>query len=303
MVERKTTYIRVDSPDKERLSDLVVRAIGPSRNQTEFAKVLGVNPSTLSRIINKKNSGASSDDLILSIADHADPGSGVTEEMLMRAHGMVPDRDERGRIMYSRQLNEEYSENVIKQISTEILDRGYSVNRMMREVRYPVVQGTASLRADIVVETNAVEGGNHLWAFDCLLPRMFQGYSAAGRISEPTIHDKMRFAGRNIFDRIGRILALEYAGIVHKEDIPEKFSLVIADREAYAYVIERYKDFSFPRQFSFILLDLEYGYIVEEFNCKRADGFVGKNFFTPINRRTSDCEDDEEFFSFDDDNE
>ena len=81
-------YIRVRKPDKEMLSKLVIRAKGPMRSMRQFATDLNVNPSTLSRIVNMKVIGSSKDKLIADIAEKADPESGVTFEILMKAHGM-----------------------------------------------------------------------------------------------------------------------------------------------------------------------------------------------------------------------
>lgn len=49
----------------------------------------GVNPSTLSRLVNMKNNSPNSDELIAAIAENADPDSGVTLGMLLDAHGLA----------------------------------------------------------------------------------------------------------------------------------------------------------------------------------------------------------------------
>ena len=291
MSETKKAYTRFDAPDKKRLAELVQKAIGPNRNQTEFAKQLGVNPSTISRIINMKNTGASSDELIIEIAAHADPESGVTEEMLMEAHGMrMIDRLS----CYSRLLSDNYSNSVMRQISMEILDRGYSVNRMVSQERYPIVQGFLSLIANFVIETNAIEGKNHLWAFICFPSQRFQGFSTPrGVVIEPTKKAQVRSAARPLWERISRVLAVEFAGNVSPDDIPEKFTIVFDDKEIYEYAKECYGKFRFPRLFSFLLLNQDSD-CLEEFNCRRVDDFVGKDIFTPIERKPY-YEDEDEF--------
>ena len=47
-------YVRISTPDKDRLAELVVRAKGPELSMSQFIKKCEVNPSTLSRIVNKK---------------------------------------------------------------------------------------------------------------------------------------------------------------------------------------------------------------------------------------------------------
>ena len=90
----------------------------------QFAEEIGVNASTLSRIVNKKTAGANSDSLIADIAAHADKNSGITFEMLMQAHGME-NAVGRGNsyLRYEREI-----ERSLKSILIDaLLVRGYSV--------------------------------------------------------------------------------------------------------------------------------------------------------------------------------
>lgn len=82
-------YIRVKDYDGQRLSELVVRAKGENRSLNQFAKECGVNPSTMSRLINMKNNTPCSEDLIDAIAKNADPDSGITLEELLEAYGLA----------------------------------------------------------------------------------------------------------------------------------------------------------------------------------------------------------------------
>lgn len=82
-------YVRIKEPDKELLAELTVRAKGEHRTMAEFAEACGVNPSTLSRLVNMKNNTPNSDELIAAIAENADPESGVTLGMLLDAHGLA----------------------------------------------------------------------------------------------------------------------------------------------------------------------------------------------------------------------
>ena len=79
-------YTRIHDVDKERLSNLVLRAKGENRSMRQFAEQIGTTPSTLSRLINMQT-GTASDELIYKIAENADPESGVTLDDLMNAHG------------------------------------------------------------------------------------------------------------------------------------------------------------------------------------------------------------------------
>ena len=86
-MEKLSEYVRTRDPDRDKLSELVVKAKGPKRSMRKFAEEIGVNPSTLSRLVNQKTAGAVTDKLIAEIATHADPESGVTFEELIDAGG------------------------------------------------------------------------------------------------------------------------------------------------------------------------------------------------------------------------
>ena len=81
-------YIRTGKADLEVLSQLVLSAKG-KRSMNDFANECGVNTSTISRIINMKNTTACSDEVLVAISKAADPNSGVTLEKLLAANGMV----------------------------------------------------------------------------------------------------------------------------------------------------------------------------------------------------------------------
>ena len=81
-------YIRTGKADLEALSQLVLSAKG-SRSMNDFANDCEVNTSTISRIINMKNTTACSDEVLVAVSKAADPTSGVTLEQLLAANGMV----------------------------------------------------------------------------------------------------------------------------------------------------------------------------------------------------------------------
>ena len=81
-------YIRTGKADLEVLSQLVLSAKG-ERSMNDFANECGVNTSTISRIINMKNTTACSDEVLVAISKAADPNSGVTLDKLLAANGMV----------------------------------------------------------------------------------------------------------------------------------------------------------------------------------------------------------------------
>ncbi|WP_303725490.1 hypothetical protein [Anaerovibrio lipolyticus] len=153
MVNNKR-YVRVRDVDKAKLSELIVKAKGPSRSVRAFAEEIGVNPSTLTRLINMQNKSYSKDSLIIGIAEHADPASNVTLEMLMEAHGVremtdVPALDYRA--MFEKRMRQV--------ILDELVIRGYTVQNALVDV--PIGMS----RYDMVLETDAL-GELGKWAFE-----------------------------------------------------------------------------------------------------------------------------------------
>lgn len=89
-------YIRVSEPDKKKLAELIKRAMG-NRTNAQFAMECGVNPSTLTRVLRADGKKPNSDDFIKAVALNAEPNSGVSEEMLLEAHGLAKDPTAKGK--------------------------------------------------------------------------------------------------------------------------------------------------------------------------------------------------------------
>ena len=87
--DKTITYVSGNKLDKDAFSELVLKARGDHRSLTEFAKECGVATSTLTRIVNRENTRASSIELLQSIAQNAEEGSKVTFEQLLGANGYV----------------------------------------------------------------------------------------------------------------------------------------------------------------------------------------------------------------------
>ena len=158
-----TLYYRKHDQDMETLADLTKRAKGDERSINEFARVCGVSPSTISRLINKKNTTPNKDSLIKAIADNAVPESGVTLDMLLQAHGLEKISVYEGKERKSESVLEDI---VIDRLLCDITQLGYKCE-IEKEKNIIYTTDEIRFRADFVIKTELLkEYGIREWAFD-----------------------------------------------------------------------------------------------------------------------------------------
>ena len=151
-----TGYTRGKAVDKDRLAQYLEAAKGPGRTMKQFAEECNVNPSTLSRIANKKMLGGSSEALMLAIFQHADQNSGLSLDALMDANGMVPV----GRVRINEQRFQELA--VTDLITSEITRR---VNAAVYHHKKLRLSKSMGYMPDVLCESESF-GENGLWALD-----------------------------------------------------------------------------------------------------------------------------------------
>lgn len=264
-IEELGKYRRVTSPDKDLLAELVISAKGPRRSMRQFAKDCNVNPSTMSRVINKKTQGANSDDLIAAIADHADPDSGVTFEMLMKAHGMALISDDSGAVL---RVHIETGNRIIKE---ELLKRGYSI----KEGQEPWLKsflGGCYIKMDI--RTDALGEENSVWLMDIWTLRPSE------------VNDVEKAS-----DRLLQWL-LMYIGMLNVDSRHvDRFSVVISNEALYWYAVEKLEQFIYRNDISVILVDLGAEKVVEEYLVKMDRRVTNENVFYMVEEKTQEGDD------------
>jgi len=150
---------RTGECDHEALIELVSAAMG-KRSQRQFAMDMGVNVSSVSRILNGKVSEIS-DMLLAKIAASADPASEVTIEKLMQAQGIV-EAESRA------QLGLKFEENCRRIFADELLKRGKSVSYSKGKTH------ESRCFCAFEIETDALTKGNGRWLVDA---KMMTSYS------------------------------------------------------------------------------------------------------------------------------
>ena len=274
MARRKSTnpfpnYVRVREPDKNMLSELIIKAKG-NRSLSAFARECGVSPSTLSRLVNKKNNQPCSDDLIDAIAKKAAPGSGVTLEELLEAYGLamvtfLGATEEAARGIYLDSFvpsfEQEWVENMSELeksacqiIQNELLIRGYTI--AISEERDVIKIPELPYKADFVLQTNAVEReGLSLWAFD--------------------IHSGKH---RPILHKLSRMFGAAYLDSPAEHGI--KFSLITDQAGEFEEVIKRFQNVAVKDAFSIILVNTFEKCVISEYEIPRINKDVTESIFS-----------------------
>ena len=258
-------YYRVSPPDKEQLAELIIRAKGAKRSMRQFAADCNVNPSTLSRIINKKTLGANSNELIATIADKADPDSGVTFDMLMNAHGMKLITD--NSVLQIR-LN---IDSVKKTLYKEILERQYT----LKEGDCPWLEsflGKCWLSLDL--RTNALGTDSAAWLFDIW----------------NELDDEANDLSRSS-DRLKQWL-LMYLGMLNvQERVIDRFSVIVTNEMLYRRVVDALDRYTFSTDISLIYINIDAGKIIDEYLVKMDKRQTREDVFYNINYNVPDSDD------------
>ena len=228
---------RTGEGDPEALIELVAAAMG-KRSQRQFAADMGVNVSSVSRILNGKVSEIG-DMLLAKIAANADPASGVTIEKLMQAQGMVEAENR-------AQLGRKYEESCRRIFVDELLKRGKSVS-------YPKEQSHESrYLCDFEIVTDALTKGGGRWLVEA---KMMSGYTplpvGSGRTG---IWLDSAMAAYYRGEKIGRI------------------SLVLGYRTAFEQLKEDLARTPIRDEISIILISIGEGKILDEYVAPLVDG-------------------------------
>lgn len=282
-------YIRTGKADLEMLSQLVLQAKG-SRSMNDFANACEVNTSTISRIINMKNTTACSDEVLVAISKAADPSSGVTLEQLLAANGMVKlvpagtedafvtptqilfglaeKAEENGGASAGllqgakRFLSESRLEECSREsIQNSLLLSGYSVELLpYNRMDWP---RNRQFMGDFAIRTNALQDeGIDTWLFDC------KSYTAG--------------IGRGTIGQMNRLFGMAYMDSPRKYGI--KVSIVVDHSIMLAQARDYYAGYTIQDYFSFILIDPVDRRVIDEFCIPRTDGTEKSVFKTKDGR-------------------
>ena len=251
-----TNYIRVRETNHEKLSELVVRAKGPHKSLRQFAIELGSSPATIHRIVEMKNAMKCNDELIFKIAEHAEPNSGVTLDLLLNAQGLAAvDAVTKNNRCYMKMQQE----SMMKYVMENIKKSGYSASltyELNTQINYAF---------DKVIFSDAVGKDGGLWAFDCVAP------------TQIGIENDPGFLAR----KLEKVMSMFYTNKINVD----KVSIVVPTRNMLEQIVNRYNDCIIPDEISIILLE---GKEIKEEYIMPMYMRNPKSIFEAVNERNND---------------
>lgn len=236
--EKSLSAVRVGEVDKDQTVRLVEWAKG-TRSMRSFAQALGVNVSTLSRIMAGKTEEISPA-LLFRIVENAAEGSGVTIEQMMMAQGFLSNPDKLKQ--RDKAIREFY-----RILLDEILYFGYSVKlEKMTDIK------RRSL-CDFEIKTDALENGDSSW----LVETKFYNGTQKFRVLCPQWLDS--------------VMAYLYQG-----GKAGRISLMVDSEMMFRYMKERLSVLVIPDEISVMLVSKDGGFIEDEYVAPLTDGRTPK---------------------------
>ena len=254
----RNEYEQLRTPDFSAIASYVNRAKGQDRSMAQFAEDTGIGASTLSRIVNGKNTKPLTKEIIIKIYEcRANPEDEYLLESLARANGMH-DRKfvERARDDdFTRRRNNEINRDLMMKnaIVASVAACGFPIERVINS---PLLCPNAldqlpayfpRRKGDYVIEFSdaASDKINKSWTF----------------FNFPTLIDETpnerRYApsyyARRIFERISAWLMID--AWTPEMLAGEKFSFAFIDEEIFYAFIQAFKDAKLNTEMTALLVD------------------------------------------------
>ncbi len=246
---------RAGEIDQDELISLVLAAKGP-RSMRQFAEDMGVNVSSVSRIINGKVTEIS-DQLLAKIAVFADPNSDVTIEKLMEAQGIVESVNRAA-------LSERFEQDCRRIVADELLSRGYKVTYSGSQV-WDRAKTTAY---DFEIDTDAIPNGEGRWLFEVKMMSQYSRYPVGIGRTQLWLNSAMATYYRG--ERVGRI------------------SLVIDHKAMFEQIKHRFSELMIADEISVILISSKQRKVIDEYVIPLSDGRTPAYAFTDAGKKESE---------------
>ena len=277
MKKENFIFRKTHDMDKHRFASLLIDAKG-GRTMKDFAYECGVNPSTFTRIVQQANKGASSSELLESIALHSDPKSGVTLEKLADANGYTIEMSTGTKTDKISSYFDNAEMQIRDVLIQGLIDRGAEVR--MGNIRYQFSK-SLGLSPDALIMTNAFGEENSVWFIDSLI--------ATPRKAHEENHPVHKSRVKQItFDKISRFVFIYMNNIELFK--PKRYSLVVFDKEVFDIIVEEFSETYVVTDISIIHIDKLNSCIVDEFLLPRLNGGYRTSYFLTAPVKTASFE-------------
>ena len=237
-------YVQTGTADKDKLIQQIALIKG-AKTMHEFAAEIGVNVSTVSRILAGKVDKIRPA-ILVKLAELAAPETGITLDTLLAAQGMV--KAESG-----RQTDSLYELSCRQAIVDELLSKGYTAAYL------PL----GDSRFDFAIRTNALKGDGGDWYIDCQMRSVYGGRT-------PYLSQKL-----NMW--VDSAMALYYQGFK-----ASRLSLIVNTEEAFILVKKRLESLSIPDEISVIYFDDSERKVRCEYIAPSSSGLRESNIFDAL---------------------
>lgn len=260
MARKKTEFKfesseRITPPNHELISKLIKKAMG-DRTATVFAKLCNISLPTMSKYINCQTKSAMTDEFIFSIAENADPDSGVTLALLQEANGLLVKSNDKERTPDAPSFGMVFEKTAKEVVLSKLAVEGFSV-----KAKNDCSQTSEMFIPDFEIETDALaEYGIDSWQFDVY-------FTNNGPLNIKKIEDKL-----------SRIFAAAY---LRPEEFKNKKTTLITDSIAtFNYVREHYENVRIQNLISVVLIEVASRKAIDEFQIPTLDDRCEKIILT-----------------------
>lgn len=273
MSEKRPTYIQIMSPNQEALVDILTLARGPIRGWAEYAKDCGINPSTMSRIINGKLKSPLSIKTLEKLYEHRNEACKVTFDQFILSSGMV-NCDKQRDLIDERQAQRDEIDRVDELIERSIINGLFDRSIQFSRINHvgdgcPREEEILALFGDIHCSQLLKIGDgeqSRTVGFEYIPIKLSQEETE----SEKTIRHIVRMAVENY-----ATIFLQDAWFTENH-FSDRVTFVFAERCLYEAFLKSFEQLRLNHYMTVLLVDIESTSVVEE---KPLGHQEGKTFF------------------------
>ena len=273
-------HLKKEREKDSKLFASYVQTIKGNKSASEFAEILDVNPSTVSRLLSENYKSTVTETLVKKLACLITPEMDIPVDKFFAANGMrIEDPKElmRARIEYRSRLEDEAESIILRGISS----RGKGYSKLPGNTRINLV-GDMTLIPDMVLDVEGVRDEDLPHNSNWMLDFMLGDKTDVRHSSQP-----YRRLKASVHQRISTLVMqmLQYDKDTYEEDyefheVPVKYSLVFSDKASYDTVVECFNNIKCPIAISFILIDLKEKTVIKEVPLKSMNGYRHEVFFS-----------------------